>query len=427
MRESVTTIGVKQAQRFLNDTRSVQLSLYDHLDDEAAKILGQSTSPCLCLDGIRDLSEEAARYLGQFAGNDLSLNHLPSLTEPAAQGLNSFSGALHLNALRDMPPTIAQALTKHCGPLYLDNLRTLSTEAASILVQKPEIHLRLSQTPSAKTVTILKESARLTGRMCKPSQIRIEGLVYTNREWPPPMPRRDFYIQNDDPTTWCMSSAIYQAMDGRETVEDARKGWFLKWEVEEINILRFILEDGLTLSEQCATLASGYWPLLRIPDGVLLVGTPACGRPKLKISPKNEFEVQLAWHDRFVVVRVPPGCYSVGIHQHFNSWYTFTLHRFECACSWDPEKVRTDPQAHADCPDYIPLAPAPGVRGWTPQGVNGPTSGNHVGSAMGIRHGSSPPKPSARLQRAKIRDYPSALYCDVDETRAGWTQTLPNV
>ena len=422
----MTIIDVKQAQGFLNDTHSRRLSLHDRIDDEAAKILCQSNSPCLCLDGLKDLSEEAARHLGQFAGNDLSLNHLRSLTEPAAKALGSFSGALHLNALRDMPPTIAQALKNQGGPLYLDGLKTLSAEAASILVRRPELHLRLSQTPSAKTAAILEESAALTGRMRKPSQKTIEGLIYTKRKWPPPMPRRDFYIQNDDPTTWSMSSAIYQAMKGRENMEDARNGWFLSWEVEEINILRIVLEDELTRSEQRATLASAIWPLLRIPDGVLVIGSTPCCRARLGVSPKDQFEVQVDWHDRFVVVRVPPGCYTVGIHQLFNSWYTFTLHRLKCACGWDLTKVRTDPQAHADCPDYLPLTPNPGVRGWKPQSVNGPTSRNHIGSAMGLRHSGSPPKPTTRLQRSKVAEYTSALYCDVYEINAGWTQTLPD-
>ena len=425
MTENRTRLGVEQAQPFLDESPGRSLSLYAHLDSAAAELLAQSDRASLCLDGIGDLPDEAARHLGQYAGADLSLNGLHSLSERSAQGLGQFTGALHLNALQDLPLPIATALTSHGGPLYLDGLRSLSSEVANLLVQHPKIHLRLNRQPVASVVDLLKASARMTGRMCRRSHKTKEGLVYTDQGWPAAMPRRDFYIQNDDPTHWCLSSAIYQALMGEETVEDARNGWFLGWEVEEINYMRFVLEDHLTLSEQQATLASGTWPLLRIPDGLLIAGSTPCCRAQLDISPEGEFEIKVNPHDRFVVVRVPPGCYSVGIHQLFDSCYTVTLHRLKCDCPWDPEKVAAAPNVHADCPGYLPLTPSPGVSGWAPEKVNGLTARNHVGSLKGIRHCENPPRPAANLQPAKRSAYTSALYGDVDEIRTGWTQTLP--
>ena len=413
-----------QAEAFLKDARAAPLSTYESLAEESASILSDSTSDWLCLDGLQDLSEEHAQCLSHFSGSLLSLNGIGTLTEHVAEALSNFSGALHLNAVRDVSPEIARILSHHNGPLYLDGLRALSQESAGSLMLLPEIHLRLSKNPSGRTADLLKQVAKSNGFVCRTSHKANEGLIVTRHGWPAPMPRRDFYIENDDPASWVMSSAIYQAMGGRESMEDIRNGWCMRWEVEEINDVRFILEDGLTQPEQRATLASGVWPLLRIPDGVLLVGIIPFRGAKLGVSTDDTFEVRIIYHDRCVIVRVPPGCYSVGIHQHFNSCYTFSLHKYDCHCSWDPALVRNTPSAHADCPDYLPLTPAPGVQGWNSDSVNAPSELNYLGTAMGIRHCVSPPQPSGYHSRMKLKQYTSALYCHVDETNKGWTQPL---
>ncbi|MCH2201586.1 MAG: hypothetical protein MK102_06435 [Fuerstiella sp.] len=421
--ESMLPIG--DARKFATDPRSIQLSLYFQAEAAAAKIIAGTKCEWLCLDGLTELTEDTACELIAFEGRGLSLNALPDITESVAEVLSTYTGELQLNKLTQISNRTADALSKHRGPLSLDGLTSLSEGAAQALVRHPDLCLCINADHSGQlppeAVVPFRKAAKGTNWSCETVG---RYLRYARKGWPPPMPRRAYDIANDDPTRWTLTSAIFQAMDGRETVEQLHDGWFFEMEVEEIAGFTVLLEESLTLPEREVVIASGKWPLLRVPDGVLLVG-PAPGRNvRFDVSDDDKFEVRVGYHDRYAIVRVPPGCYSVGIHQHYNSYYTFELRNLRIDCHWDPavESRRQRQEGIPRCPDYLPLE----LREDLPRDPIWMTTESrevHVGSLPGLRNNPECRFP-VRFSKA-IHRFPRAPVFDAGCIRRGWTETLP--
>ena len=413
----------RQARAFVADPGSVQLSLFVEVEPAAAKIIAEAECEWLCLDGMTELSEDTARALTAFTGRGLSLNALPGISDPVADVLSSYAGELQINRLTQISNRAAGALANHRGPLSLDGLTSLSKGAAQALVRHPDLCLCVNADHSKllplEAVVPFRKAAKGTDWSCYSVE---RYLRYGRKGWPPPMPRRTYYITSDDPTLWTLTSAVFQAMDGRETVEQLHDGWFFEMSVEEIEGFTVLLEESLTVPEREVVIASGTWPLLRVPDGVLLVG-PVPGRnARLDISEDDKFEVRVDSHDRYAIVRVPPGCYSVVIHQHFNSNYTFELRNLNIECHWDPaiESQRERPDGIPTCPDYLPLALRDDL---PPDPMRTEPREAHVGSLPGLRN-----NPECRFPirfSDAIRRYPRAPVFEADVIRHGWAQTLP--
>ncbi|MCH2211171.1 MAG: hypothetical protein MK110_07700 [Fuerstiella sp.] len=415
-------LPLREARKFVTNPRSVQLSLYFQLDAAAAEIIAEATCEWLCLDGLTELTEDTAGQLIAFAGRGLSLNALPGISEPVAEILSTYSGELQLNKLTQISNRTADVLSQHRGALSLDGLTSLSTGAAQALVRHPNLCLRVNADHSGQllpeAVIPFRKSAKGTNWSCDSVE---RYLRYAPRGWPPPMPRRAYEIANDDPTQWTLTSAVFQAMDGRETVEQLHDGWFFEMEVEEIEGFTVLLEESLTLPEREVVIASGTWPMLRLPDGILLVG-PVPGRStNLDISEDNRFEVRVGAHDRYAIVRVPPGCYSVGIYQDINSYYTFELRNLNIDCHWDPsvESRRERQQGVPRCPDYLPLVLRSDL---PPDPIRIKPGEANIGSLPGLRHRGNPP--TIRLSKA-VRRFPRAPVFDAGQIGGGWTETLP--
>ena len=414
-------LSIEDARKFLGDPGSVQLSLFEYIDEAAAKIISGGKTEWLCLDGLIELTEEVARELITFEGRGLSLNALTKITDPVAEVLSNFTGELQLNGLKQISNHSATALGKHRGTLYLDGLTIFSVGAAEALVGHPNLHLcvatELSKHLPKEAAVLFESAAKHAGRTC---YSEIGHLRYVHRGWPPPMPRRTYYITNDDPTKWTLTSAVFQAMDGRENVSQLQDGWFFTMSVEEIEGFTVLLEDSLTLPEREVVIASGTWPLLRIPDGLLLIG-PVPGRSAdFGISEDDRFEVRVGYHDRYAIVRVPPGCYSVGIHQHWSSEYTFELKNLDISCDWDPAVESRKTETLPTCPEYLPLILRDDL---TPNARRIDPSESNVGSFEGLRNN---PEGMFSLQFSKrLRWFPRAPIFHVDLMTDGWTERLP--
>jgi len=417
-----SVLTARQARAFVADPGSVQLSLFVQVESAAAQIIAQAECEWLCLDGMTELSEDTARALIAFRGRGLSLNALSRISDPVADALSTYTGALQINRVNQISNYVAGALANQRGSLSLDGLTSLSEGAAQALVHHPDLHLCVAAEHSKrlplKAVLPFRKAAKGSDWSCDSGE---RHLHYARKGWPPPMPRRTYDITSDDPTLWTLTSAVFQAMDGRQTAEQLHDGWFFEMSVEEIQGCTVLLEESLTLPEREVVIASGTWPLLRVPDGVLLIGTAPGRDAHLEISEDDTFAVRVGHHDRYAIVRVPPGCYSVGIHQHFNSNYTFELRNLSMDCHWDPaiesRKQRSDEMP--TCPDYLPLVlrddlPADPAR-TEPREA-------HVGSLPGLRNNPECRFP-VRFSNA-IRRFPRAPIFETDVIRQGWTESL---
>ena len=416
-------LTTEKARAFIAHPGSVQLSLFVEVEEPAAKIIAEAQCEWLCLDGMTELTADTARALIAFRGRGLSLNALSHISDPVADVLSSYTGALQINRVTQISNDAAIALAKHRGSLSLDGLTTLSEGASQVLVLHPDLHLCVTAEHSKslpfEAVLPFRKAAKGSDWSCDSGE---RYLRYVRKGWPPPMPRRAYDITSDDPTLWTLTSAVFQAMDGRQTVEQLHDGWFFEMRVEEIEGCTVLLEEPLTLPEQEVVIASGTWPLLRVPDGVLLIGTAPGRDTHLEISDDDNFAVRVGHHDRYAIVRVPPGCYSVGIHQHFNSYYTLELRNLNIDCHWDPaidsRKQRSD--ATPTCPDYLPLT----LREELPaHPARTPPQQAHVGCLPGLRNNPEPPFP-LRFSKA-MRRFPRAPIFDSGNIRGGWTETLP--
>jgi hypothetical protein len=417
------TLTKRQALAFVADPASIQLSLFVQMEPASAKIIAEAQCEWLCLDGMTELSEDTARELTAFTGRGLSINALANITDPVADMLSGYAGELQINRVTQISNHSAGALANHRGSLSLDGLTSLSEGAAQTLVNHPDLYLCVNADHAKRlpleAVVPFRKAAKGTDWSCHSVE---RYLRYARKGWPPPMPRRTYHITSDDPTQWTLTSAVFQAMDGRETVEQLHDGWFFEMSVEEIEGFTVLLEESLTVPEREVVIASGTWPLLRVPDGVLLVG-PVPGRnARLDISEDDKFEVRVDYHDRYAIVRVPPGCYSVGIHQHYNSNYTFALRNLTIDCHWDPaiESQRQRPEGIPTCPDYLPLA----IRDDLPRDpARTEPRAAHVGSLRGLRNNPESRFP-IRFSDA-IRRFPRAPIFEADVMRHGWAETLP--
>jgi hypothetical protein len=96
----------------------------------------------LRLDGLRELTPEVAEALSGFnpqcTYDCLSLGGLRRL---AVRRLAPLRATLALGGLRTVSPELAEALIEVRGRLHLPGVRRLSTDAAGILLSRPEVNL----------------------------------------------------------------------------------------------------------------------------------------------------------------------------------------------------------------------------------------------------------------------------------------------
>lgn len=120
------------AEKWLKDSESVDLSTFQQLDDDAARVLAKHKNS-LNLNGLTQLSDTAAKALGAFKGYWLELNGLSDVTESCARNLAKSKAHLQLNGLKDLSDSVAQALASHPGSLVLGGLEKCSDKGVKYL------------------------------------------------------------------------------------------------------------------------------------------------------------------------------------------------------------------------------------------------------------------------------------------------------
>ncbi len=150
-------------------------------------------------------------------------------------------------------------------------------------------------------------------------------------------------------------------------------------------------------------MACGIWPLIRVPDGVLLIGECITGLSGLEILEDDRWCVELSRHDRTAAVLVPSGCYEVRIHQYAGEAYLFELKSLGVNCDWQSIRESPSDDGLPRCPAYLPLdlrEDLPSsfrVRGGQagPQRSNiGSWPGEHLGTLSAGRGTHAPAAPS---------------------------------
>ena len=76
---------MRLTKEIAEDLKSINLSKFTHLDDDAAEVLGNHEG-CLDLSGLMSLSKAAAKAPGKHSG-DLILKNITSLSDTAAEAL----------------------------------------------------------------------------------------------------------------------------------------------------------------------------------------------------------------------------------------------------------------------------------------------------------------------------------------------------
>jgi hypothetical protein len=114
------------------------------MSGEVARELARYQGP-LRLDGLRELTPEVAEALSGFNPqcryDRLGLGALRRLSPEAVRKLAPLRATLSLGGLRTVSPGLAEALVEVRGRLHLPGVRGLSTEAAGILLSRPEVDL----------------------------------------------------------------------------------------------------------------------------------------------------------------------------------------------------------------------------------------------------------------------------------------------
>ena len=133
-RKPLTALTIEVAKQFLEDDRSVDLTNYDELDDDAAALLA-THKDWLFLDNIRSLSYVAAKSLSKHVGW-LRLTGLEAITNAVAHALGQHHGKLDLSGITELSDPAAASLASHQGELVMNRLYLLSENAAAALAEK---------------------------------------------------------------------------------------------------------------------------------------------------------------------------------------------------------------------------------------------------------------------------------------------------
>ena len=134
------TLDKKVAEKFMDDSSSVNLSFYTEITVEAAQVLagygkreGDRPDGQLDLSGLTEISEECAGALEKHAG-EINLYGLNEISPKVANKLGKKSGTLLLNGLNTISLEVAEALAGQSdGYLCLDGLESIDMEIAGAL------------------------------------------------------------------------------------------------------------------------------------------------------------------------------------------------------------------------------------------------------------------------------------------------------
>lgn len=123
------------ASQFLADDRSVDLSEFSSIDDDAAGILSAyKNEEFLLLSGLMQLPESVAEILGSDYPGSLELSGLKNLSDAAARGLARSRGeGICLEGLTTLSDVTAQYLSNYSGLIWLGGLTHLSANAIESL------------------------------------------------------------------------------------------------------------------------------------------------------------------------------------------------------------------------------------------------------------------------------------------------------
>ena len=148
------TLDKKVAEKFMDDSSSVNLSIYTEITVEAAQVLagygkreGDRPDGQLDLSGLTEISEECAGALEKHAG-EINLYGLNEISPKVANKLGKKSGTLLLNGLNTISLEVAEALAGQSdGYLCLDGLESIDMEIAGALSKHSGGGLSLSGLP----------------------------------------------------------------------------------------------------------------------------------------------------------------------------------------------------------------------------------------------------------------------------------------
>lgn len=136
------TLDKKFAEKFMDDSSSVNLSIYTEITVEAAQVLagygkreGDRPDGQLDLSGLTEISEECAGALEKHAG-EINLYGLNEISPKVANKLGKKSGTLLLNGLNTISLEVAKELANHSdGYLSLDGLESIDEDIAEAMAK----------------------------------------------------------------------------------------------------------------------------------------------------------------------------------------------------------------------------------------------------------------------------------------------------